>query len=66
MKGIKNVETEFGLLAMVHNLLKMMKNRVFTLFFVFIQKKNHRTGNYIKKSGIKKEKRERREKGKKR
>lgn len=38
MKGIKKVEIEFGLLAMAHNLLKMMKNRAKTPVFAFIQK----------------------------
>ena len=39
MKGIKKVEIEFGLLAMAHNLLKMMKNRVLRPVFCVCSKK---------------------------
>lgn len=39
MKGIKKVEIEFGLLAMAHNLLKMMKNRVLRPVFCICSKK---------------------------
>ena len=39
MKGCKKVEIEFGLLAMAHNLLKMMKNRAKPPVFCVYSKK---------------------------
>ena len=39
MKGMKKVEIEFGLLAMAHNILKMMKNRAKNPVFCVYSKK---------------------------
>ena len=62
MRGIKKVEIEFGLLAMAHNLLKMIKNRVKSCFLcIYTKNWNTFEENQTRKSSIKK-KRERREK----
>lgn len=47
MRGIKKVEIEFGLLAMAHNLLKMIKNRAKSCFLC-IYIKNWNTLKKIK------------------
>ena len=38
LRGLNKVEVEFGLLAMAHNLMKLMKNRAKTCFLYFIAK----------------------------
>ena len=63
MRGIKKVEIEFGLLAMAHNLLKKIKNRVKSCFLcIYTKNWNTFEENQTRKSSIKK-KRERRKRG---
>lgn len=57
LRGLKKVEVEFGLLAMAHNLMKLMKNRAKLCWGLF-------RANIISKKAVKKGK-ERKLKGKK-
>ena len=38
LRGIKKVEVEFALLAMVHNMMKLLKNRTVDCFLYFFTK----------------------------